>query len=603
MKQVTDHPRHNEQARLNALRDLGLLGTPPSESFDRLTRLASQLLKAPVSTISLTDSDRQWFKSRVGVDLAEIPRDQAPCHYAIQGQDVFVVPDLREDPRFATSALAAAGIRFYAGAPLFTRAGYGLGTLCVVDVQPRVLGSNEAQVLKDLAGMVMCQIEMQNMIGRVDAASGLANQYQLFEDLGGITARSPNQPIALIAIDVLSPMQATHMMRSLGTSHVENIVKIAMTVVQGKLGNNARLYHVGQTRCVTMVEADLLQSQARAGEVIAVLTEPVMIDGIPIVLEPAVGLYDFIAKETEPADALRRALNALEDARQAGTKHARYDRLSDQRAARRFSLVNDFATALAVEGQMALVYQPRVDLKSGRWVGAEALLRWNHPTFGNVPPGEFVPLVEHTALSRGMTEWVARRAIAQARHWEAQGHDLIVSINASPLNLRETDFAARFLSWIEDAGVSAKKVELEFTESAFAIDTESVVAQLQKICERGVRVAIDDFGTGYSNLSYLQELPATVLKIDQSFVRRLDTSEKDRLLVRALIAMASGLGYRIVAEGIETEAAYRLLADWGCHEGQGYWMARPGPAELVPGGYTRLARDDQHGELRVSKRL
>ena len=134
---------HNEEARLNALRDLKLLDTPPSESFDRLTRLASQLLAAPVSTISLTDNDRQWFKSKVGVDLAEIPREKAPCHYAIQGESVFVVPDLSADERFADSPLANAGIRFYAGAPLFTRAGFALGTLCVVDTTPRELGEDE----------------------------------------------------------------------------------------------------------------------------------------------------------------------------------------------------------------------------------------------------------------------------------------------------------------------------------------------------------------------------------------------------------------------------------------------------------------------------
>ena len=347
------------------------------------------------------------------------------------------------------------------------------------------------------------------------------------------------------------------------------------------------LYHVGQTRCVVLVAADLLQSHALAEQLIAALADPVTITGIPITLEPAVGLYDFVASESLPTNALRRAINAQDDARQTGMKPARYDKLSDQRAARRFALVNDFATALTVEDQ--LVYQPRVDLASGRWVGAEALLRWDHPTLGAIAPAEFVPLVERTALARAMTEWVAMRAIAQVGKWEAAGNDLNISINASALNLQEQDFASRFLRWVEDAGVSPQRVELEFTEGAFAADTKRVVAQLQQLCDGGICVAIDDFGTGYSNLSYLQQLPATVLKIDQSFVRRLDTSEKDRLLVRTLIDMADSLGYRIVAEGIESETVYRLLADWGCHEGQGYWMARPGPAELIPAGRTRLA--------------
>lgn len=174
MEKLLDN-RVNEEARLNALRNLNLLDSAPSDSFDRLTRLASRLLAAPVSTISLTDRDRQWFKSKVGVDLSEMPREQAPCSYAIEGSGVFVVPDLTADPRFVGSPLAAAGIRFYAGAPLFTREGYGLGTLCVIDDKVRELGEGEEQVLLDLAGMVMSQIELQNLVGRVDATTGQAN--------------------------------------------------------------------------------------------------------------------------------------------------------------------------------------------------------------------------------------------------------------------------------------------------------------------------------------------------------------------------------------------------------------------------------------------
>src|SRR5262249_4552707 len=150
----------NEEARLNALRNLQLLDTAPSESFDRITRMASRLLGAPVSTISLTDRDRQWFKSRVGVDLAEIPRAEAPCNYAIHSDEVSVVPNPRQHTRSNPTLWARAGIRFYAGAPLITRSGYGLGTLCVIDDKPRAMSEDEQRVLADLAAMVMAQIEL-----------------------------------------------------------------------------------------------------------------------------------------------------------------------------------------------------------------------------------------------------------------------------------------------------------------------------------------------------------------------------------------------------------------------------------------------------------
>jgi GAF domain-containing protein len=199
----------NEEARLNALRNLRLLDTPPSESFDRITRMASRLLGAPVSTISLTDRDRQWFKSRVGVELAEIPRDEAPCNYAIHSDQVFVVSDMLQDGRFKGSLLVRAGIRFYAGAPLITRSGYGLGTLCVIDDKPRGMNDDEQRVLIDLAAMVMTQIELQNTIGRIDPTSGLPNEHQLFEDLEDLAKRSPGERKVGLLVELVSAKSAT----------------------------------------------------------------------------------------------------------------------------------------------------------------------------------------------------------------------------------------------------------------------------------------------------------------------------------------------------------------------------------------------------------
>lgn len=189
-------------------------------------------------------------------------------------------------------------------------------------------------------------------------------------------------------------------------------------------------------------------------------------------------------------------------------------------------------------------------------------------------PGEFVPLVEQTALVRSMTEWVVQAAIEQARVWSVAGMSLPVSINASAMNLDEDDFAIRLLGAASKAGISPHLLELEFTESTIAHDPARVIAQLRELRSQGVEIAIDDFGTGYSNLSYLQQLPVSVLKIDQAFVRDMVTSGKDRLLVKTMIAMGHDLGYRVVAEGIETQAAYDMLGEWGC-EAAG---AKGGPA-------------------------
>ena len=564
----------NEEARLNALRDLRLLNTPPSESYDRLTRLASQLLAAPVSTLSLTDHDRQWFKSRVGVDVSEIPREQAPCSYAIQNSDVFVVPDLAADPRFVGSPLVKAGIRFYAGAPLFTRAGFGLGTICVLDDKPRQIDDAGRRVLQDLAGMVMSQVELQNMIGRVDATTGLPNQHQMFEDLEDFARREPDGEAALLLVELMPAAQASHALRVLGSDHLDAMVQNAMSLVQRCAGDGGRLYHVGTMRCAVMLK-DAASGDAVAKRLVAALREPVMCDGVPVLPHPAIGIHAFHAGAA-PRDVFRRALNAVDDARTTGNGTvARYSPSRDQRSARSFSLLCEFGGALASATQLSLAYQPRVSLASRRMLGVEALLRWWHPTMGQVSPGEFIPLVEQTAMVQPMTSWVTAAAMRQARSWKQDGLDLCVSINVSALDLDDQDFAARLLHAAEGLGLDPSGVELEFTESAVARNGGRVKEQLRELRSQGMGIAIDDFGTGYSNLSYIQELPVSVLKIDQSFVRRLTRSSKDRLLVRAMITMAHDLGYRVVAEGIETQETFDMLRSWDCDEGQGYLLSRP----------------------------
>ena len=568
----------NEAARLNALRDLNLLDTPPSESFDRLTRMASRLLGAPVSTISLTDGDRQWFKSRVGVDMHEIPREQAPCAYAIRNDEIFVVPDLLADERFVTSPLAQAGIRFYAGAPLLTRSGFGLGTICVVDVVPREVGEDERTVLRDLAGMVMAQIEVQNMIGRVDATSGQPNEHMLFEDLDELAATAPGEARVGLLVDLVTAEQASQGLRVLGAGFGEDTVRGAVARIRLAMGNAARLYQVGPSRFLVMWDdAQGRDADAMAAALDAALRGPILCRDIPVLLDPAMGLHRFVLGRAAPRDVLRCLFNAAEDARKSASRRATYCAAEDQAHSRRFSLLHEVPSALAGEGQFSLAYQPRVDMASGRCAGAEALIRWKHPTLGGVAPDQFIPAVERTAMVRDLTDWVLEAAIAQVARWHDMALPPRVSINASVLNLDEPDFVERLAAKLDRHAVKPSAIELEFTESALARDGDTMIRRLAEFRALGVEVAIDDFGTGYSSLSYLQRLPVDILKIDRSFNMRLAADERDRKLVRTMIAMAHDLGFRVVAEGIEDRDSYDLLASWGCDEGQGYHIARPMP--------------------------
>jgi EAL domain-containing protein (putative c-di-GMP-specific phosphodiesterase class I)/GAF domain-containing protein len=566
----------NEEARLNALRNLQLLDTPPSESFDRITRLSGRLLGAPVSTISLTDGDRQWFKSIVGAALVEIPRAEAPCSYAIHDDEVFVVPDLLEDSRFNTGVMANAGIRFYAGAPLITQSGYGLGTLCVLDTKPRLLAEDERQVLVDLAAMVMAQIELQNTIGQIDPSTGFPNEFRLFQDLEDDARHNPAQNRLGVLIELVSPQQINEGLRTLGAIYVEELVRATTEIIRAAVGKETRIYHIGRTRCLMILdEAGGASWPTLADELDRRLREMTIYSGIPVTPNPAMGIHTFRLGELAPRDLLRRLFGAAADARETGQLFATYNEIDDQVHARGFEVLSGLQAALDGQGELTLNYQPVVDLKSGRCESAEALLRWRHPVLGDVPPGEFIILAEGTALMRPLTEWVFDTAASQIAAWVQSGEAVRVSVNISARNLEETDFTRRVAAILDKHRIQASGIQLEFTESAVVTQIPRARDQLAALTDLGLNIVIDDFGTGYNGLSYLREFPASAIKIDQSFIKNLATDERDRKLVRTMIAMAHDLGYRVVAEGVEDRTAYELLREWGCDAAQGYYIARP----------------------------
>jgi EAL domain-containing protein (putative c-di-GMP-specific phosphodiesterase class I) len=572
----------NEEARQNALRHLRLVDTAPSEAFDRITRMASRLLGAPVSTISLTDNDRQWFKSKVGADLVQIPRSEAPCHYAIQKDGVFVVPDLALDDRFKDTQLGRAGIRFYAGAPLITRSGYGLGTLCVLDDKPREIAEDEKRLLVDLAAMVMTQIEIQNSIGLIEPSSGHPNQYQLFEDLEDIRLNDPDMRQNGMLIELVSPQQGGHGLRVLGSAYGEELIRHAAAVVRRHIGDDARLYHVSPTRCVIMLGPEWSDRLNLVAESLNDdLRHTISCAGIPVTANPVIGLYRFHMGGIAPRDVLRRLFSAAANARRAGGHVAVYNEADDHAYARSFTLLSDLLNAPERPGEFDLVFQPVVDFATGQCTGAEALLRWRHPTLGTIMPGEFIPLAEETAIIRPLTDWVLNAAIAQIAQWRTARLFPRLSINASAKNLEEGDFVQRIAGMLDKHGVEPQAIQLEFIESALVSDGIRSTGQLTALRDLGVSIVIDDFGTGYSSLSYLQQIPADVLKIDQSFVRALATSDHDRKLVRAIILMAHDLGYRVVAEGVSDQETYDILASWGCDEAQGFHISRPLPAGTI----------------------
>ncbi|QYF92318.1 EAL domain-containing protein [Massilia sp. PAMC28688] len=579
-----------EIQRLEALRKLNILDTVPSDSLDRITRMAAQLFGLPIAAVSLTDHDRQWFKSKVGVEHDAIPRYRAPCAQVADHNRVVVVPDLLQDPEFCDSTLARSGIRFYAGAPLTTSDGHCLGAVCVLGQEPREVTAQELASLQDMAAMVMTQIELQHAIGRMDSMSGLPNRNQFREDVDELARLDPHSPVRLaVVVNLATPQQLDSAVRVMGSSYLDGLLEQAAGWLKQCIGPGTRLYHVGTSKFAFVADAgtEISTFTAVAKQW---LVQRRQWGAARYVTTVTFGLASFVPGAADGLDVLRRCHNAAQDAEDAEQDVGWYSAAQDETYQRRFTLLNAFSAALESEGQLSLVFQPRVDLATGRWLGAEALLRWTHPTLGPVSPAEFIPIVEKTSIARATTEWVMEAAMLQLAAWRDAGMEVQVAVNVSATNLIEPDFAEGVIARLQRHGLPPRLLEIEVTESAVMTNPVQAEQALRSLSAAGISLAIDDFGTGYSSLAYLQKLPANVVKIDRSFIQQLEQNP-DGALVKAMIVLLHQLNYRVVAEGIETAAMGELLQSMGCDEAQGYWYARPLPSPAFLSGWQAQAAE------------
>ncbi|SEN77027.1 EAL domain, c-di-GMP-specific phosphodiesterase class I (or its enzymatically inactive variant) [Sphingomonas gellani] len=567
--------KYQEEARLAALCQLKLLDTPASESFDRITRMASQIFNLPIAAVSLTDRDRQWFKSRVGIDHCSIPREKAPCAQVAETTEPLVIEDFAISPCYADSLLARAGTRFYAGAPLVTSDGYGLGSLCVLGTEPRQVTQSEIAALTDLAAMVMAQIELQHAFGRIDPVSGLATQTQFRDDLLDLARDHPSERRFAVVVDLARDDELSQFRQAMGGARVDDMIREASLALQTALQPARTAYQVGAAQLAFLsppnVEQDAYLSLLRStfGAIRAV-------SSVRFVTSVAIGVRPFTLGDVSADDVLRGACSAAQDARREDGAIAVFSAANDMAHRRRYRLLQDFGAALEADDQLRLVYQPRLDLATGRCTSVEALLRWRHPNLGDVSPGEFIPIVERTSLARATTQWVLDAALDELAEWQRSGSSLNLSINISATNFGEADLVERIQLGLLQRRLRPERLEIELTESAIMDQPDRALVMLHQLAETGVCLAIDDFGTGQSSLAYLQRLPAHVVKIDQAFVRSLLSGDSsDAVLVETMVDLAHKLGFRVVAEGIETQQAAALLARMGCEEGQGYLFSRP----------------------------
>lgn len=569
--------QHADAERVAALRQLGALNADNSDYFDAVTGMAADLLGVSGSYISLIDSDQLWLKSAVGFCAPDaVPRDQSFCTHTIEQADVMQIEDTLRDPRFAASPLVTgpAAIRFYAGAPLITPEGYAIGALCVVDTRPRTLNAADTARLARLAELLMSHIMLGRAVGHVDAVSGMPNKYQLFDDLTALAQRHPGEDRVLVGIDLPDSAKAFEITRVLGTSVYDGLVREAAARLARLFQGRAQVYHLTDARfAILSGDTDKRTFIDYVYSIEPALQAPLHDRKVPLNFSSFGGIVEFDLCPGSATDAPRKAAAAVNQALIQQQRWSVYNNAEDERQKRAFRLLNDVADGIA-SGQFQLLYQPKHDLADGACLSAEALLRWHHAELGPVSPAEFIPLVEKTALIGPLSHWVMRTAIAQIAAWHADGHRIKVAINLSAFNFEEPDIVARLAALCTEFGVEPRYVEIECTEGIW-MEGPGILKALHGIRDLGMSLALDDFGTGYSNFAYLQKVPATVVKVDQSLIRNVHNNPRDQRIVRSLIALAKELDYQVVAEGVETEQSLRLIRDWGCHIAQGYHFARP----------------------------
>ena len=340
--------------------------------------------------------------------------------------------------------------------------------------------------------------------------------------------------------------------------------------------------------------ADADDAAGLASRVMDVLQAPVRIAAIDIHTSPSIGIAMYPDDGTTSQALLARADAAMYSAKQNGRGNfRRYSPGMHAGTEDRVQLESDLHTAMS-SNQFALYYQPKVDTQTGEVRSAEALIRWLHPTRGAISPADFIPLAEECGLIGAIGGWVIREACRQARAWQDEGvPPLRVSVNLSASQFRDSGLLDSIRRALGDAGLEARFLEVELTESAVMSDPEQSIAILESLSSMGVLVSVDDFGTGYSSMSYLRRFPIDKLKIDRVFIDDIVSRPEDASIVRAIVSLAHSLRLKVVAEGVETPAQLDFLKMTGCDEYQGYHFSRPLPAA----DFERLIRESHSGDV------
>ena len=421
-------------------------------------------------------------------------------------------------------------------------------------------------------------------MAQFDDLTGLANRAMFLELLSRATIREDRSKtgLALFFVDLDRFKQIND---TLGHKVGDTILQGTADRLRKCVRESDTVARIGGDEFTIIAEktGNARNAALIAQTILKALEPPHRIDGQEIVLTASIGIAMYPHTATDSETLIKNADMAMYRAKNKGRNDYQFhtDEITDE-AVRRMTLEAKLRRAID-QKEFVLHYQPQMDVDSGEIYGVEALIRWQDAEFGLVPPVEFIDLAENTGLIVPIGEWVIEEACSQAQLWHASGYpNLSVAINLSGRQFRDDKLTQTIARQIELTGIDPALIEVELTEGPLAQNGERVLGTLEKLKEMGVRIAVDDFGTGYSSLSYLKRFPVDALKIDRTFVGALTESSDDTAIVQAIVGLGHRLGLQIIAEGVETEEQLTFLRNAGCDAAQGYFIARPMPAEQVP---------------------
>jgi len=408
---------------------------------------------------------------------------------------------------------------------------------------------------------------------RHDALTGLPNRVYFTDRVGHMIASAPDEQFAVMVLDLDRFKEVND---TLGHQIGDALLMLVGARFQESLGPGAVVARLGGDEFAVI--APLERADAVVEKLQGAFDTPFVSEGIHFDIDASIGSARYPEHGATVDDLLKAADVAMYVAKEQTRGFVVYDVALDRNDARRLQLLGELRAAIE-NGELLVFFQPEVETATRRVVGAEALVRWDHPELGLLPPAEFIPLAEPTSLIGMLTEHVLRTALQECARWRASGHDLWVAVNISVRNLYEDNFVDEIARLLRESRVPGDQLVLEVTESMMMTDPARAEAVLNCLHDLGVRIAVDDFGTGYSSFAYLKRLPVDALKIDQSFVANVALGKDDHVIVRSTIDLARSLGLQSIAEGVEDGDAMAALESLGCDLVQGFHLSGPLPVE------------------------